>query len=765
MKKRIVSLLLAAALAASLLVLPAGAAYTDTVVFSDVGDSTTAMAVESLRLMGVLDGYQDGTFRPNANLTRAQFCKMAVYAMNGAGELGRYRTVTVFPDVKPSHWAAAYINMAAKGKGIIAGFADGRFHPDQTITVGQAVTILMRLLGYKDENMGGIWPESYMAEAAVIGLTDGVSTNAYAALTRGQAARLFLNLLRADTVKGGSYLSTLGQVREDQVLVTSSAEGPDGRNNCMQLGSGDTVYQLAGGKASNGMLNGRKGTLLLDQQGKVLTFVPDAVGSTRVITLATAKATQVTDTAGAKYLLTGDTPAYYNGEQKDWSEVYAWVNAGSSVTLYLGASGRVEYVFVGGGTAASAAVVVYDQGSTKGFESLTGGATGFAIYKNGVKASAGDMRKYDVATYSATTNTIRVCDTRVTAYYESCYPNPQEPSRVTVLGREFDVLSTAMDSLSQFRPGDQVTLLLTEDNQVAGAVKSGTAGASGNAVGIVKSLSTTSAAVALLCGVTVKGSVSLTQSKVDQLEGQLVRVTSTKKGALNLTGLTGGAGGDLDVAARTLGSKELADNVMVFRPGSDGLEAVALSQLESAVIPRGDITYAATDWAGRVKIIVLGGESGSNYTYGRAIVRTEEGIQVWVPDQGHEDEAPNEGVNGHYETERGKRTIEVEYGNGKSVGPYESGYDAKNGAYVGVTTNGSRITGLVELTRLKDVSNNAWSGQGAVTVGGRTYTVPSDVGCYNKTTKTWMTLSQAHAYAGTADLYVRNGVVRIIEVS
>ena len=62
----------------------------------------------------------------------------------------------MFPDVKPSHWAAAYINMAAKGKNIIAGYADGLFHPDRTVTVGQAVTILLRMLGYKDEDVGGV---------------------------------------------------------------------------------------------------------------------------------------------------------------------------------------------------------------------------------------------------------------------------------------------------------------------------------------------------------------------------------------------------------------------------------------------------------------------------------------------------------------------------------------------------------------------------------------------------------------------------------
>ena len=137
MKKRLGAALLTAVLALSALVLPAGAA--ETTGFSDVQDRTTALAAETLRLMGVLDGYGDGTFRPDRQLTRAQFCKMAAYAMGAEDELGLYSTVTVFPDVKPSHWAAGYINMAAKGKDIIAGYPDGKFYPDRTVTVGQAV--------------------------------------------------------------------------------------------------------------------------------------------------------------------------------------------------------------------------------------------------------------------------------------------------------------------------------------------------------------------------------------------------------------------------------------------------------------------------------------------------------------------------------------------------------------------------------------------------------------------------------------------------
>ena len=321
--------------------------------FSDVTDRNTIMAVESLRLMGVLDGYNDNTFRPGAALNRAQFCKMAVYAMNGEEELGLYNTVTIFPDAKPTHWASAYINMASR-KGIIAGYPDGRFHPERTVTVGQAVTILLRMLGYEDKDIGGVWPASYMAVGATVGLTDGIGTNGNATLTRGQAAQLFLNLLRADMKEKGSYLSSLkATVLENQVLVTSSARGSDGLETAMKLASGDAVYQMASGKASNGALNGLRGTLVLNKSGKVITFVPDAMGVQMTITVASTKASQIVDVSGATYTVTGQAKTYYNGEEKPWSEVFSWVSAGSTVTLYLNAAGGADYIFVGGGSEAN----------------------------------------------------------------------------------------------------------------------------------------------------------------------------------------------------------------------------------------------------------------------------------------------------------------------------------------------------------------------------------------------------------------------------
>lgn len=764
--KRILSLLLAAALAASLLVFPAEAAG-----FSDVTDPALLRAAESLRLMGVMDGYGDGSFRPNVQLTRAQFCKMAVCAMDGQGELERYRSVTIYPDVKPSHWAAAYINMAAKGEEIIAGYADGRFYPDRVVTLGQAVTILLRILGYQDSAVGGVWPDGYMAVARRIGLLDGVgATGGSAPVTRGQAALLFVNLLKADCVgedgqKTGSFLSSIGaEVQENAVLVSSSAQGPDGVKNAFQLASGQ-VYQLAEGKNSGGALSGTKGTLAL-KNGRVLTFLPDGLSASgRAVTLASASALQFTDTAGIRYAVENDTGVYYNGKEQTWSKVYTWLTSGAAMTVYLNDAGNVSYIIIGGGTTAEKAVVVYKKGSTEGFDSLTGGAGGWKIYKNGSTASAADLRAYDVAVYSGATNSIRVCDTRVTGYYESCRPSPAEAAYVTVMGHEFPVLTTAQASLAAFKPGDRITLLLTEDNRVAGAAKAETV--SGNALGVVKSVSEGAAEVELLCGITVKGKADNTAASA----GDLVRVDAQEKSALRLYRQSGGVRGDLDLTARKLGSVSLAESFTVLEYSEEGLKPADLSALP-AVVSAGRISYARTNWAGKADLILLGGSSRDVVLYGRATITYKEedftnDPEDWAQTPG-EDGKPVTDIKDVPGFSREVPTVTVTNGV-RSLGPYQVlsvlPEGVRNNAYVAARASGKTFTELRPLTEFSAVPNSAWSGRTSVTVNGRSYTVASDVVCWNRDSQSWVTLDQARAYGSKANLYESgDGVIRVIEV-
>ena len=657
MKKRILTWLLAVGMLASLLTVPAGAA--NATRFSDVADNYTATAIETLRLMGVLDGYSDGTFRPNAALTRAQFCKMAVYAMDGSSELGRYSTVTIFPDVKPSFWASSYINMAAK-KGIIAGFADGKFKPNQTVTAGQAVTILMRGLGYKDENMGGVWPQGYMAEAKTCGLLKSTGiTSAYSALTRGQAAKLFLNLFEAKrgTGEGAVVLFSFTPEKEEVYLTNLDA----GKGT---LTAGGKPYTMAHPVTSTSLI-GSKGKVVLNGDGDILTFLP--------------------------------------------------VTGGSGIS--------------------NAAVIIGANGSALGLDSLTGGS-GYTIYKNGSPASAADLKKYDVATYSAATNSVVVCDTKVSVYYEDCTPSPSNPTTITVLGTELNVLPTAVESLSQFKPGQQMILLLTADGQVAGAVATNTSGARSNALAVVDG----SGNPQLICGNTllkINGSGS-------GYENSVVSVTSIKSGgkaALSLRAVSGKVSGDLDVQAGTLGGKKLAANAMIF----DGGKQVALAELSKSGVRASQISYARTNWAGEVDLIVLNNSQSDRKIYGRAIVKIER-------DQNGEEKS---------------RTITIEYGNDKKTEEINSGNAVSTGTFVAVKLNkaGTMFTSFDTMSKLSKVSSSAWIGKTAVNYGGRTYEVPSDVQCYNADTGKWMEdLDAAKNYGGTMNLYAYDGVIRIVEV-
>lgn len=663
---------MAVSLLVSLLAVPVGAA--SVTKFSDVSDSYTATAIETLRLMGVLDGYGDGTFRPDTVLNRAQFCKMAVYAMDGSGELGRYSTVTIFPDVKPSHWASAYINMASR-KGIISGFADGKFKPGQTVTAGQAVTILMRGLGYKDEDMGGVWPQSYMAEAQTNGLLKSTGiTSAYAGVTRAQAAKLFMNLFEAKHGKGDVLFSY--SVGKNEVYLTAV----DGGKGTMTAGG--TEYDMAHPVTSTSLI-GSKGKVVTNSEGEILTFLP----------------------------------------------------------------------VTGSGGVSNAAVIIGANGSVAGLDSLAG-STSYNIYKNGSPATAADLKRYDVATYASATNSIIVSDTRVSVYYEDCKPSPSSPATITVLGgKELNVLPTAVDSLSKLKPGKQIVLLLTADGQVAGAEDANNTGARGNAMAVVSEKGD----VQLVCG-----GALLNIGTASEYAGQVVSVYADKSG-LKLNKISGGVGGDLLPKEGTLGGRKLADNVMLF----DGGRQIALSELSQTGVNSGRISYARTNWAGQVDLIVLNNGLAEDVIYGRAVVNSSTS-KVWVWDPGHEnDKEQQEGVNGSYK-ETTSQTISIETAN-KTYGPINSGNHISNGTFVAVSIKTSSqgnlmFTSFAAMSKLSNVSSSAWIGKTAVNFGSRTYEVPSNVQCYNDDTGKWMTLDDAKAYGGTMNLYVYDGVIRIVEV-
>ena len=166
--------------------------------YSDVKEGTyVSEAVTVLSDLDILDGYTDGTFKPDATVTRAEMAKIICETL---GHNSLTSGVTPFDDVAATHWAAGYINMAY-GLGIISGYGDNKFGPEDTVTYEQAVKMIVCALGYEPmaANKGG-WPTGYTSVGTSIGVTKGMNTSA-----RGDIAVLVYNALNTPVMEQTSY--------------------------------------------------------------------------------------------------------------------------------------------------------------------------------------------------------------------------------------------------------------------------------------------------------------------------------------------------------------------------------------------------------------------------------------------------------------------------------------------------------------------------------------------------------------------------------
>ena len=131
--------------------------WTETNSYTDVsrGDWYNT-AVSTLSRLGILGGYEDGTFRPNSGITRAEFAKIAVSFFEYEG----IEAENVFTDVAHGSWYEDFVAAAAE-IGLIEGYEDGSFRPESGITRAEACTIINRTLG-RAPDKGHLLPESEM---------------------------------------------------------------------------------------------------------------------------------------------------------------------------------------------------------------------------------------------------------------------------------------------------------------------------------------------------------------------------------------------------------------------------------------------------------------------------------------------------------------------------------------------------------------------------------------------------------------------------
>lgn len=189
--------------------------------FTDVtADASYAEAVSILSSLDILKGYEDGSFKPDATITRAEFatvvCRFLGLGATAEGAKGQ----TVFTDVPADHWASGYIALASQQK-IVNGMGNGIFAPEEPVTYEQAIKMVVAALGYTPmADTNGGYPGGYQIVAAQKGLLNNVKGGKQGeAATRAIVAQMSYNALEVPLMVQKGFGTQITFETGDQLLL------------------------------------------------------------------------------------------------------------------------------------------------------------------------------------------------------------------------------------------------------------------------------------------------------------------------------------------------------------------------------------------------------------------------------------------------------------------------------------------------------------------------------------------------------------------
>ena len=222
--KKVLSLVLALAMALSLMTVAFAKEASDYVDYDEI---TNKEAVEVLTALNVIDGMGNDTFQPNGTLTRAQMAKMiTIISLGNVDPSAFLGTVTDLKDIN-GHWGEAYIKYCYS-QGIISGRGNGIFDPNANVTAVEAAKMLLTAIGYNADVQvytGPSWKINTIRDAQTSGFFENLSVTADKVLTRDEAAQMIYNAVDATLIQKTSSVD-----RTDGSIIDSYAPYLDNRD-------------------------------------------------------------------------------------------------------------------------------------------------------------------------------------------------------------------------------------------------------------------------------------------------------------------------------------------------------------------------------------------------------------------------------------------------------------------------------------------------------------------------------------------------------
>lgn len=583
--------------------------------------------------LNIMVGDDDGNLRLDDKVSRAEFAKIAVASSSAKNTVASGLKVSPFRDVTYQHWSAPYIK-AAVSAGIVEGYVDATFRPDNSVSYEEALTMVLKVLGYTDDDFGVSWPYGQIGLSENLELTDNVNATQGEALTRRQVANLIYNALNTKMKDSQSKLISIFDynVIENATIISTSAEDSS-------LGS-DKVFTSAGAYTKGDNLSdvsvGMEGTMFIKNSNKLVAFVPNdkySDGYEKYVVYSTLPNSVVGYSGGSFETIDipDSTTVYKNQSATTYQNVKSSFEMGDILFVKRTDGGSIDYV-------------TYQEGNLEGPVCVTSSNwmasfdtdSSTAIMRNGNKVTASDIQTNDIIYYSKDLNMVLAYTDKVTGVYEKASPTKDSPTSVTISGKEYSVESVdafnALSSSGSFKYGDTITILLGRTGEVAGVAGSGTSSTVSNYGFVVETgkkdftnpdgTAYSSYYVKLI---TPDGNENeyATSSNYSALKCAVAYVTF-KDGKAVLSRARGynDVYGKVSVSKNQIGTFDVADDIQILDTVGTSSDDTALytgiylQRLDGVTISSSSVLYYSKNAAGEIDKLILSNVTGDCYDYG-----------------------------------------------------------------------------------------------------------------------------------------------------
>ena len=630
--KRLLTVLLAMTVVCTYFTIPAAASETDEITESN---NTYYRGYEQilplLTELKIMNGDPNGDLRLGDTVTRAEFTKIAVAASDYRNNVASQLSISPFYDVPYTNWSAPYVRVGVTN-GLVSGYPDASFRPDNPVTFEEAVTIMLRVLGYSDSDFGVAWPSGQIGMADNLDMTDNISNIQIGSeMTRGDVAVLVYNTLRTKKKNSQTELVNIFDISfiEDITLISTSKEDTSI--------PGDEVFTDNGSYKIRSdfdySLVGMKGDLALKDNKTVISFFPDSDQSSSekyaVYSVLSDSVIVYRNSSMESLDLNNQTTVYDGKTKTTYSAIKSGMEMGDVLSVKR-TNGNIDYIVYQKGNL----IGPYTAGAGADWELSMDINQSTVIMRDGNVCSTSDIQPYDILYYVPEINMAFAYTTKVTGVYNKAIPNKDNPTEVEISGVTYKVEGSSafkkLSSSGSLKIGDTVTVLLGKTNGIADVMTSaaisseiiGYAYETGSKTYTSSNLKEYSNYYINVIDANGRTYSYTTNQNYENCKNSVVRI-SINDGIAKVTALSRATlSGSFSWDSKRLGSEQLADNISILDIGTTDKNDPSLyttvhpQRIDGVNISSGKVLYYHKGTDGKIDELILNDVTGDSYTYG-----------------------------------------------------------------------------------------------------------------------------------------------------